>query len=201
MEKDQNHSTELKAAANGPKETSAEVKGIDKADVETSALQPEPEALPTPEEEIQQLKLQLDEYKDLFLRKAAEFENYKKRRQQEYASIISTASKALISELLPVLDDLDRLLANAAQKGADYENSQNLLQGAQLIRDKLMDLLTSRGLKTIECVGQPFDPKLHEALVQQQDSSAEPGIVLKEFARGYRLGDKIIRHAQVVVSG
>lgn len=172
------------------------------AELEALPAQPEPEIPPSPEEEILRLKLQLDEYKDLFLRKAAEFENYKKRRQQEYAAIINAAMETLIGELLPVLDDLDRLLANAQPSNeANQEVAQSLLRGAQLIRDKLMDLLSARGLKPIDSVGMPFDPELHEALLQQQDSGTEPGIVLQEFVRGYRLGNKVIRHAQVVVSG
>jgi molecular chaperone GrpE len=186
-----------------PTEESSELSEDMSAGPETAIAQAEvaPEAPPSPEDEIQRLKLQLDEYKDLFLRKAAEFENFKKRKQQEYASLIITATEALIIELLPVLDDLDRLLENAAAKDNNSNNSESLQRGALLIRDKIMDLLQGRGLKAIESVGTPFDPELHEALMQEQNSGREPGIVLKEFTRGYRLGDKVIRHAQVVVSG
>lgn len=186
-----------------PTEESGELSEETGAEPETVIAQAEvaPEAPSSSEDEIQRLKLQLDEYKDLFLRKAAEFENFKKRKQQEYASLIITASEALIIELLPVLDDLDRLLENAAAKDHHSNNSESLQRGALLIRDKIMDLLQGRGLKAIESVGTPFDPDLHEALMQEQNSGREPGIVLKEFTRGYRLGDKVIRHAQVVVSG
>lgn len=146
-------------------------------------------------EQFQRFQAQVEEYKNLFLRKAAEFENYKKRTQQEFRTLINSAEEALISELLPVLDDFDRLLANSEG------NSESLLRGAQLIRDKLMDLLLAKGLRPIEAVGTPFDPQFHEALLQQQDSTVEPGVVLQEHLRGYRLGDKVIRHTQVVVSG
>jgi molecular chaperone GrpE len=171
------------------------------AEEPVSSAEPETEIVPSPEEEIQRLRLQLDEYKDLFLRKAAEFENFKKRRQQDYSALMTNAHEALILELLPVLDDLDRLLANATFEENGSEATASLLRGAKLIRDKLLDLLQARGLKAIESVGMPFDPELHEALMQQQDSGSEPGMVLQEFARGYRLGEKVIRHAQVVVSG
>jgi len=165
-----------------------------------SQAEVEPELPPSPDDEIQQLKLQLDEYKDLFLRKAAEFENFKKRKQQEYVALTTSATEALIVELLPALDDLDRLLENAGAGENNKENSESLRRGARQIRDKIMDLLQARGVKAIESVGTLFDPELHEALMQEQNSG-EPGIVLKEFRRGYRLGVKVIRHAQVVVSG
>jgi len=163
-----------------------------------SRAEVEPEPRPSPEDEIQQLKLQLDEYKDHFLRKAAEFENFKKRKQQEYSNLIASANEALIVELLPVLDDLDRFLENAAPE--NDSSHETLQRGAQLIRGKIMDLLQARGLKAIESVGTPFNPELHEAIMQQQESG-EPGMVLQELTRGYRLREKVIRHAKVVVSG
>lgn len=145
-------------------------------------------------EDVKQIRLELDEYKNLYLRKAAEFENFKKRKQQEFRALISTAEDALISDILPTLDDFDRFLAsNEGDRGS-------LLEGAQLIREKLWGVLAARGLKPIESVGNPFDPELHEALVQQKEEGTEPGIVLQEHQRGYRLGDKVIRHARVVVS-
>jgi len=160
-----------------------------------------------PEAIIEQLRLELDEYKNLFLRKAAEFENYKKRRQQEFSALISGAEEALITEILPILDDFDRLLTSASVSEGRLTpelgegNNESFLQGAKLVRDKLVDMLAARGLTPIESVGSLFDPELHEALLQQQDGGTEPGIVLQEHLRGYRLGDKVIRHAQVVVSG
>jgi molecular chaperone GrpE len=150
-----------------------------------------------PEEEIQRLKLELDEYKDLFLRKAAEFENFKKRKQGEFAALINSAEESLIAELLPVLDDLQRLLQHTQD---EQWNREAFLRGSQLIHDKLTDLLTSRGLRPIEAVGTPFNPELHEALLQQSEGGVEPGMVLQEHLRGYRLGDKVLRHTQVVVS-
>lgn len=151
-----------------------------------------------PQAEIQQLRLELDEYKNLFLRKAAEFENFKKRRQQEFAALINSAEESLIAELLPVLDDFDRLLASVSP---EESNNDSFIRGAQLMRDKLMDILGARGLRAIDSVGHPFDPELHEALMEQKEGGTEPGMVLQEHLRGYRLGEKVIRHAQVVVSG
>ena len=145
-------------------------------------------------EAIQQLRLELDEYKNLYLRKAAEFENFKKRKQAEFKALIQSAEESLIASLLPVLDDFDRVQTN---HNADVKN---LLQGVQLIRDKLWDTLAARGLQAIESVGNPFDPQLHEAIMQQEEDGTEPDVVLQEHERGYRLGEKVIRHSKVVVS-
>jgi molecular chaperone GrpE len=148
-------------------------------------------------DQLRQLKLELDEYKDLFLRKAADFENFRKRKQQESSSIARVTEENLIIQLLPVLDDFERLFSTAEEEKYDRET---FLRGARMIYDKLNTLLTARGLKPLEAVGQPFDPQLHEAVMQQPQSGVEPGTVLQEYARGYRLGDKVIRHGKVVVS-
>mgnify|MGYP005834413525 FL=1 len=194
--KDQTELNENRVKEVGPDEESADPQEIRVED----AAATEPPQL-DPEEQIAQLKLEVDEYKDLYLRKAAEFENFKRRKQLEFTSLLNSASEALITALLPILDDFDRLIENVRQVNHDAEAMKQELRGAELIRDKLLEVLTARGLKPIESVGMPFDPELHEAMLQQQDSGAEAGIVLQEFQRGYRLGDKVIRHAKVVVSG
>ena len=176
-------------------ESSEELENIQEAPEETTETEPtgagdQPEA-------IRQLKLELDEYKDRFLRKAAEFENFRKRKQTESALLARSAEESLISQLLPVLDDFDRLFSNAQE---DLFQQEAFLRGAQLIYDKLMTLLTARGVQPIQAVGQPFDPQLHEAVTQQPQSGVEPGMVVQEFARGYRIGDRVIRHTKVVVS-
>lgn len=157
--------------------------------------EPSEQELVEPEDEFQLLRLELDEYKNLYLRKAAEFENFKKRKQQEFQALINSAGEALISDLLPVLDDFDRFLASGEE-----ENNEGLFEGARLIREKLWEALASRGLQPIESLDKPFDPELHEALMQEEREGVEPGIVLQEHQRGYRLGDRVLRHAKVVVS-
>ncbi|MCX6640374.1 MAG: nucleotide exchange factor GrpE [bacterium] len=146
------------------------------------------------EAEYQKLRLDLDEYKNLFLRKAAEFENFKKRKQTEFQMFLKAAEEALILDILPVMDDIDRLLASTEG------DAEMLRRGAQLIRDKLWEKLSARGLEPIEAVGFPFDPTLHDALMQQKTEENTPGTVLAEHEKGYKLAGKIIRHAKVVVS-
>lgn len=173
-------------------ETSAETMAEDT--VKEATVDHQETETPALREEIEQLRLELDEYKNLYLRKAAEFENFKKRKQQEFQLLIQSAEEALIGSLLPILDDFDRINED---DGGDRES---LLQGVRLIRDKLWGVLASRGLEPIEAVGKPFDPELHEAIMQQQEEGKDPDIVLQEHERGYRLGDKVIRHSKVIVS-
>ncbi len=145
-------------------------------------------------DELIKLRLELDEYKNLYLRKSAEFENFRKRKQQEFRDLILSAEESLITSLLPILDDFDRVEINGS---ADPES---LTQGVKLIREKLWNALSARGVTLIESVGKPFDPQLHEAILQQEEEGKEPDIVIQEHQRGYRLGKKVIRHSQVVVS-
>jgi molecular chaperone GrpE len=144
--------------------------------------------------EYQKLRLELDEYKNLFLRKAAEFENFKKRKQSELQIFLRAAEESLILNLLPVLDDFDRLLASSEG------DADSLRQGARLIRGKLWDVLASKGLEPLDALGTPFDPNLHHAIIEQHDKTAAPGMVLAEHEKGYKLAGKVIRPARVVVS-
>lgn len=147
-----------------------------------------------PAEELRQARLELDEYKNLFLRKAAEFENFKKRKQLEFQALIKNASEAVILDLLPALDDFDRFLS------VEQGDNESLLEGARLIREKLWEPLAARGLEPIQSLGAHFDPEIHEALLQQEVENTEPGIIVEEHQRGYKLGDRVIRPAKVVVS-
>ena len=146
------------------------------------------------EDQLNQVRLELDEYKNLYLRKAAEFENFKKRKQRDFQSLIKSAGEALITDILPILDDFDRFLAT------ENSNNESFLEGARLIREKLWESLAARGLQPIPAVGNPFDPEIHEAIMEQKEEGSEPGLVLQEHQCGYRLGDKVIRHAKVIVS-
>ncbi len=193
-EKDrQNQETEPVISTENPEEVKEEAKPDFEAQTSAQTTQ-EAEEEADLQEQIRQLRLELDEYKNLYLRKAAEFENFKKRKQVEFQTLIRSAEESLIESLLPVLDDFDRI---NAEDGGDRES---LLQGVRLIREKLWNTLASRGLQPIEAVGKPFDPELHEAVMQREAEDVEPHTVLEEHQRGYRLGDKVIRHSKVIVS-
>lgn len=141
-------------------------------------------------------RVQVNEFRDKFLRKAAEFENYKRRMDSELSSFYKYASESIITELLPVLDDFDRVL-----KSWDKEHdAENFKKGADLIYEKLMKVLAKQGLKEMDSKGRKFDVNLHDALLQTPSDDAEPETVLDVVEKGFFLKDKVIRHAKVIVS-
>jgi len=139
---------------------------------------------------------QVNNFKDKYLRKAAEFENYKRRMDSELSSFYKYASESIITELLPVLDDFDRVL-NSWDKEHDADNFK---KGVDLIYEKLMKVLAKQGLKEMDSKGRKFDVNLHDALLQTPSEEAEPETVLDVVEKGYYLKDKVIRHAKVIVS-
>ncbi len=134
--------------------------------------------------------------KDKFLRLFAEFENYKKRTSKERIELFKTASQELMTALLPILDDFDRGLSEI-KKAKDKE----LFKGMQLIKDKLKNTLVQKGLTEIEVKsGDNFDAELHDAITQiSAPNDKLKGKIVDSIEKGYKLGDRIIRHPKVVV--
>lgn len=148
------------------------------------------------EENVKQLEQEVVELKDKLLRKAAEFENFKRRTENDQISLLTYAAESFIQKLLPVIDDFERSLGHID----DAEDITAIKQGLKLIYDKLMKVLDEQGVKKIDAVGNPFNVDYHEALMQRPDDSVEPHTVLEEMEKGYTYKDKVIRHAKVVVS-
>lgn len=148
------------------------------------------------EEKITQLEQEVVEFKDKLLRKAAEFENYKRRTENDQLNLLTFAAESFIQKLLPVIDDFERSLGHVDEA----QDITAIKQGLKLIYDKLMKVLDEQGVKKIESVGNPFDVDFHEALLQRPDDSVEPHTVLDEMEKGYTYKDKVIRHAKVIVS-
>lgn len=137
-----------------------------------------------------------DEYLDHLRRLKAEFENYKKREEKLKTAFVKFANENLITELLPVMDSLDRAL-----NGVDAShNLESFLPGIELIRKQLEDVLVKNGLARIETVGKPFDPRVHEAIMQLESDEQPENTVIQELRKGYLLNNKVIRVAQVAVS-
>jgi molecular chaperone GrpE len=130
---------------------------------------------------------------DRLLRLAADFENYKKRAARERQEYVALANERLIAELIPILDDLERALSAAEQ----HEKAQ-LEEGVELVHRSLAGLLERHGVTPISTDGQ-FDPHVHEALLSQP-SEAEEGSVIDVVQKGYKLGDRVVRPARVVVA-
>ena len=147
----------------------------------------------TIEEQLAALEAERDEYLNDLKRVAAEFENYRKRVTRDQASLVARAHERLGKELLPVLDDLERALA-----AAEEHEEAKLEEGVQLVHRELKAALDREGLAEIETDGV-FDPHVHEALLSQP-SEAEEGSVLEVLQKGYKLGDRVLRPARVVVA-
>jgi molecular chaperone GrpE len=150
-------------------------------------------AEPVPEERLAALEAERDEYLNDLKRVAAEFENYRKRAARDQESLVARAHERLVKELLPVLDDLERALA-----AAEEHEEAKLEEGVRLVHRELAAALEREGLAEIETNGH-FDPHVHEALLSQP-SSEEEGSVIEVVQKGYRLGDRVLRPARVVVA-
>jgi molecular chaperone GrpE len=145
------------------------------------------------EDELAQATRERDEYLDALQRLKAEFDNFRKRAARDQASLVERASERLVRELLPVLDDLQRAL-----EAAEQHEEAKLEEGVRLVHRSLAAALEREGLAEIETDGQ-FDPHVHEALLSQP-SEADEGSVIQVLQKGYRLGDRVLRPARVVVA-
>ena len=142
------------------------------------------------------LQRQRDEYKDLLLRKSAEFDNYRKRTERERLAVNEAAAADMIGELLPLVDDLERALK--AEAGAETVHAYR--RGVELIHQQLLDVLRKRGVRAIEAVGADFDPHYHQAVSHEPVAGHRDGEVVEEFRTGYMLGDRLLRPSMVKVA-
>jgi molecular chaperone GrpE len=146
--------------------------------------------------EEDRLRLKVLELEDKLLRTAAEFENYRKRMARQYEDMVRSANDAVFQEFLEVVDNLERAV-NHSNENADIESLQ---RGTELILGQMTGLLRKYDVTPIEAVGAPFDPNLHEAMMQVNSDEYEEGMVAVELSRGYRQGQRVIRHSKVGVS-
>jgi molecular chaperone GrpE len=156
---------------------------------------PEPEAAESEESALEVIRREKDALQDRLLRTAAEFDNYRKRVDRDRRDQAEAATADALAALLPIVDDLERALK--APAGTDIEGFR---KGVELIQQQMIDLLRKRGVKPIEAVGADFDPRYHQAVVQESSPEHREGEVIEEFARGYMLGDRLLRPAMVKVA-
>ncbi len=150
------------------------------------------------EQEIIRLQEELAASKDAMLRKAAELENVRKRVQRERVALYEDAKIAALQDVLPISEDLFRVV----QATNDYEVDSNFQSGVKLVADKFEDLFKKYGVEIINNIDIPFDVNLHDALLKQPapDSKTKSDTVLQVLENGYKIGDKVIKHAKVIVS-
>lgn len=143
-----------------------------------------------------QLVAELAQLKEQLLRRAAEFENFKRRTREEKDLLMKYGAEGVLRDLLPVLDDFDRSIAAARE----HNDLEALRSGIEIIHGKLLRVLEHRGLRPIDAMGKPFDVDFHDALLQMPSAEAAPGTVLDVVEKGYMLHDRVIRHAKVTVA-
>lgn len=150
------------------------------------------------DQRIKELEAELQNLKDSLLRKAAELENVRKRVQRERISLFEEAKATALEDFLPVNDDLLRTLDASEESKLD----DSFLEGVKLVANKFKEVLAKHGVQPIDETGVPFDVNLHDALLRQPapDEETKSDTVLQVLERGYRMGNKTIRHAKVIVS-
>lgn len=145
---------------------------------------------------LQQALIDLDELKDKTLRQAAEYENFKKRTIRESDNAIQRARDYTIASFLPLLDDIERTLKSAK----DHTDIDSFVEGIELIKVNFDKILVDKGVVAIESEGNEFDPEFHEAMMVENNSDYENNVVIEEFERGFKHGDRVLRPSKVKVN-
>ena len=153
---------------------------------------------PSASDAVAELQRERDDFHDRWLRKSAEFDNYRKRVDRERREHADQATTDLLQELLLVVDDFDRALTVDA--AGDDAGGEAYRKGVELIHTKLHDLLRKRGVRPIETLGADFDPNLHQAVIHESSPDHREGEVIGELRRGYLIGDRLLRPAMVKVA-
>lgn len=185
-------------------EGSAEEK--EKAEAETPKEEATPEGKAEEEkeliahslEEIERIKAEAEAARDRLLRAAAEYDNLRKRLEREREEAMKYIAEQIVLDIIPILDNLERAIKSA--KSDQNKNFDALLQGVEMIHKQMLNVLEKYGVSVIEAQGRPFDPRVHEAIMQIPSPDHPENTVVEEFEKGYMLHDKVIRPAKVIVS-
>ncbi|ADL12145.1 nucleotide exchange factor GrpE [Acetohalobium arabaticum] len=148
------------------------------------------------EKELERSEQEKEEYINKLQRQRADFSNYKNRVKKEKDNLKENATKELVSELLPILDNFERALASSAED----ENLADFMEGMEMISRQLVKVLQQEGLEEISTVGEEFDPNLHEAVAKEPSEEYESGIVIEELQKGYSFNGQVLRAAMIKVA-
>ncbi len=148
------------------------------------------------ETQLAQTKAELEKFRDLALRSSADLDNYRKRMSKEREEAIKFANSSFLERLIPILDNFEFGLEAARTASSPV----SILEGMKMVQKQIQDFLSSAGIEMIDATGQHFDPQLHEAISQEESKQVPDGIVIRQLRRGYKLRDRLIRPANVVVS-
>jgi molecular chaperone GrpE len=169
---------------------------VNDTDVQAEGTAPDNAPSEAATDETARLAAERDQLRDRLLRTTAEFDNYRKRVDRDRKDMAERAAESVLTEILPIIDDLERALA-ASDTG---EGADSYRRGVELIHKQLLDLLTRRGVTPIETAGVMFDPHLHQAVSSEPSADHQEGEIIEEFRRGYRLGERLLRPAMVKVA-
>ena len=148
------------------------------------------------ETQLAQTKAELEKFRDLALRSSADLDNYRKRMSKEREEAIKFANSSFLERLIPILDNFEFGLEAARSASSPV----SILEGMKMVQKQIQDFLSSAGIEMIDATDQHFDPQLHEAISQEESKQVPDGIVIRQLRRGYKLRDRLIRPANVVVS-
>lgn len=193
---------ELNQASNQTSGTDTSVEEVFAETEETEAVgesnnqNPEEDELMAAKNKIAELESKLGEAENRYYRLQADFENSRRRARLDLEASEKYRAQSLISDLLPAMDNFERAL----QMEADQEQAKSILEGMEMVYRNLIDALKKEGAEQIESVGNEFDPQIHQAVMQVEDSNFGSNIVVEEFQKGYMLKDRVIRPAMVKVN-
>ena len=153
---------------------------------------------PQKKPDVKKIQNEFDQLKDRHIRLKAEFENFRKRKNKEISSLLQYDGEGIIKEILPIIDDIDRMV-NSADK-TNSNNEESFMEGISILRTKIDRFLENKNIEAFGEEGEPLDPDLHDAMLTQKDDKKENNVVLNIFEKGYRYHDKVIRHAKVIVN-
>ncbi len=148
----------------------------------------------SPEDKIKELEQAVKDNFDKFLRKAAEFENFRKRTNNEKAGMYNNGVRDTVEKLLPVIDNFERAVEMSEEK------ESSLYKGVEMILKQFLEIIASLGVEEIPALGEPFDPNVHSAVMHVEDEKCDENVVVEVFQKGYRLGGRVIRPSMVKVA-
>lgn len=189
IEKDLNSQEESESVDNLPKQdevTQKELKGDDLTSEESEEVQ---------EKEKESKDSEIEELKDKLLRKAAEFDNFRKRNEKEKSQMFEIGVKSIVEKMLPVIDSFERGLETVTED--DVDNA--FVEGMEKVYKQLLTCLEEAGVKAIEAVGKEFDPNFHNAVMHDEDPEQGENIVIEELQKGYMYRDSVVRYSMVKV--
>ena len=147
---------------------------------------------------LKNIEREFDQLKDRHIRLKAEFENFRKRKNREISSLLQYDGEAIIKEILPIIDDIDRMVDSADKTTSD--NEESIIEGINILRTKIDRFLENTNIEAFGQEGEALNPDIHDAMLIQKDDKKKDNVVLNVFEKGYRYHDKVVRHAKVIVN-